>query len=368
MNFEFAWYWLFLAIPLPYLVYKLFPAAQEAMPQAIRMPLYSSLQRKVGNASINQSKRQPWRITLAVLIWLLLVSAAARPQLIGKPTALPMQGRNLMLAVDISGSMQEQDMQLGGQLVSRLTAVKAVAGDFIKRRVGDRLGLILFGDQAYLQAPLSFDRDTVRILLDEAVIGLAGQKTAMGDAIALGIKRLRKQEEGNRVLILLTDGANTSGHISPLKAAELAKAEGIKIYTIGVGADQQVRDLFGRRISVGSDLDEATLQKIAKETGGQYFRARDLRGLQAIYQQLDKLEPVSKDAVFYREIEEWYSLPLALALLFIFLGGLLASDSIRPLLNQFSTKYFSKTAQARRRNKPVNPAEMNQHSEVSHAK
>ena len=365
MSFEFAWYWLFLALPLPYLVYKLMPAAQEAIPQAIKMPLYASLQRKAGNSSVNQVKRHPWRVALAALIWILLVSAAARPQLIGKPTALPMQGRNLMLAVDISGSMQEQDMQLGGQLVSRLTAVKAVAGDFIKRRVGDRIGLILFGDQAYLQAPLSFDRNTVTTLLDEAVISLAGQKTAMGDAIALGVKRLRKQEEGNRVLIVLTDGANTSGHIAPLKAAELAKAEGVRIYTIGVGADQQVQDFFGRRMSVGSDLDEPTLRKIAKETGGAYFRARDLRGLQAIYQQLDKLEPISKDAVFYREIQEWYGLPLGLALLLIFIGGLLASNRLRPLLNSFSSKG---TAQEKTMNIQTNRAENSQRAEVSHAK
>jgi Ca-activated chloride channel family protein len=177
----------------------------------------------------------------------------------------------------------------------------------------------------YLQAPLTFDRATVSTLLDEAVIGLAGQETAIGDAIALGVKRLREQPQGNRMLILLTDGANTAGNIAPLKAAELAKDEGVRIYTIGVGADQQVRGLFGQTLNMGSDLDEASLQKIASLTGGEYFRARDLPALQAIYQQLDQLEPLAKDTLYFRDIHEWFGLPLSLALLLSALLGLLAS-------------------------------------------
>ncbi len=333
MNFQFEWLWLFAFLPLPLLIYWFVPPAKKAIPQSIKMPLYASLHNRMATSSAS-IKRQPWRFWLAVLVWLLLVTAAARPQLIGEPVALPMQGRNLMLAVDISGSMEQPDMQIGNQLVSRLTAVKAVAGDFINRRVGDRLGLILFGQQAYLQAPLSFDRKTVQTLLNEAVIGLAGQETAIGDAIALGIKRLRKQPEGNRVLILLTDGANTAGHIAPIKAAELAKLEGIRIYTIGVGADKQMRDLFGRRVNLGSDLDEGTLRKIAKMTGGEYFRARDLQGLQAIYQQLDKLEPLAKDTVYYRDVEEWYSLPLGIALLLVLLSGWMLTDSFSTLISR----------------------------------
>lgn len=336
MNFQFDWPWLFILLPLPMLIYWLVPKAQQSTPQAIKMPLYASMRNGFGQLNQNSSGIGQWRVWLAALIWLLAVTAAARPQSIGEPVALPMQGRNLMLAVDISGSMQEVDMVIGKQVVSRLTAVKAVAGDFIERRVGDRVGLILFGQQAYLQAPLSFDRDTVKTLLGEAVIGLAGKETAIGDAIALGVKRLREQPEGNRVLILLTDGSNTAGHIEPLKAAELAKAEGVRIYTIGVGADRQIGGLLGQTINMGSGLDEANLKQVAQMSGGDYFRARDIQGLQAIYRKLDQLEPKAKETVYYRDVYEWYSWPLGAALLLSFLLTLLVlqtkNNSILPRL------------------------------------
>jgi len=328
MTVQFVWPLIFLITPLPLLFYGFLPRAKGSTPQTIRMPLYVNLQTQLSGSN-NNTATPRWRIWLAIIIWLLLVTAAARPQTIGKQVALPVQGRNLMLAVDISGSMQEQDMRLGDRLVSRLTAVKAVAGNFIERRVGDRLGLILFGQQAYLQAPLSFDRDTVRTLLDEAAIGLAGNETAIGDAIAVAIKRLRKQAEGNRVLILLTDGTNTAGHISPLKAAELAKDEGIRIYTIGVGADRQASGFFGRSVNLGSSIDESTLQQVAKITGGDYYRARDLRALQAIYKKLDQLEPKAKDTTFYRDVHEWYAWPLGLALLLSMLSGIFITGLFR---------------------------------------
>jgi len=225
-------------------------------------------------------------------------------------------GRDLLLAVDISGSMETEDMQLGRQVTDRLTAVKAVAGNFIDHREGDRLGLILFGDQAYLQTPLTFDRETVRTLLNEAAIGLAGKSTAIGDAIGLAVKRLRERPAENRVLILMTDGANTSGSVDPLKAADLAAREGVRIYTIGVGADEMlVRGFFGTQRVPGTDLDEGTLTAIAQKTGGQYFRARDIEGLQKIYALLDKLEPVSQDEQTFRPVHELYVWPLGAALL-----------------------------------------------------
>jgi len=207
-------------------------------------------------------------------------------------------------------------MQLGQQVTDRLTAVKAVAGNFIEHRKGDRLGLILFGDQAYLQTPLTFDRETVRTLLNEAAIGLAGKSTAIGDAIGLAVKRLRERPAENRVLILLTDGANTSGSVDPLKAADLAAREGVRIYTIGVGADEMlVRGFFGTQRVPSNELDEATLTAIAQKTGGQYFRARDIESLQKIYALLDKLEPVSQDEETFRPIHELYAWPLSGALL-----------------------------------------------------
>ena len=210
-------------------------------------------------------------------------------------------------------------MKINGREVDRLTMIKYVAGDFIERRKGDRIGLILFGQQAYLQTPLSFDRKTVKTLLDESIIGIAGKATAIGDAIGLAVKRVRKTTDNNRILILLTDGQNTAGEIQPLKAAELAQKEGLKIYTIGIGADEVYRrTIFGnRRVNPSLDLDEATLRKIAQMTGGQYFRARNTKDLNKIYAMLDELEPLAKEDQFYRPTEDLFYYPLALSMLLL---------------------------------------------------
>ncbi|MDH3693927.1 MAG: VWA domain-containing protein, partial [Gammaproteobacteria bacterium] len=214
-------------------------------------------------------------------------------------------------------SMRFQDMELGGELVSRVGVVKHVAGDFIRRREGDRIGLVLFGTRAYLQTPLTFDRDTVSTLLNEAELGIAGKRTAIGDAIGLAVKRLRESKDSERVVVLLTDGANTTGEIEPLRAADLAARAGLTVYTIGVGAEQlTVKDFFGsRRINPSSDLDEETLQGIADKTGGRYFRARDTESLEEIYKILDRLEPVASDDKNLRPIRELFTWPLAIALL-----------------------------------------------------
>jgi Ca-activated chloride channel family protein len=249
----------------------------------------------------------------------LAVLAAARPQYVGEPVSLPMTGRDLLLAIDLSGSMEEQDMQLHGQWVDRLTAIKAVGKDFIERRVGDRIGLILFGREAYLQTPLTFDRKTVQTLLDESAIGLAGKETAIGDAIGLAIRTLddAKVEAGRRVLVLLTDGANTAGAVEPRKAAELAAQRKVVIYPVGIGADAlTVRSLFGlRQINPSADLDEGTLTAIAEGTGGRYFRARDTQEFQQIYKILDELEPAASDERGFRPVKELFYWPLGAALL-----------------------------------------------------
>ena len=313
MTIEFAWPLSLLALPLPLLAAWLLPRAPEIAGSALRLPFYAAL---TAVAGAQRAVRSRLRLVFAVLAWLLLVAAALRPQFLGDPVQLPVSGRDLLLAVDISGSMATQDMQLGQQLADRLTAVKVVAGEFIKRRQGDRLGLILFGDQAYLQAPLTFDRDTVRVLMNEAAIGLAGKSTAIGDAIGLAVKRLREQPQSNRVLILLTDGANTAGSVDPQRAAELAASVGVRVYTIGVGADSMaVRSLFGTRQVRNTELDEAALINIADKTGGRYFRARDIAGLEEIYQLLDELEPASEDEELFRPVHELYMWPLAAAVL-----------------------------------------------------
>ncbi len=311
--------WIFWLLPLPLIVRFLLPAAPVNSTAALRVPFYKHL-----SPNLQVRKKNPsWlRLVLAIICWVLLVLAAARPQLVGDTVRQPVTGRSLMMSVDISMSMDEPDMIISGRRMTRISAVKAVASDFIKKREGDRIGLILFGSQAYLQAPLTFDRKTVSTLLEESFLGLAGRATAIGDAIGLAVKRLRNEDEKNRVLILLTDGANTAGNVEPLKAADLAAQEKIKIYTIGVG-------------SLGSrDLDESTLETIAEKTGGRYFRARDVEGLLKIYKVLDEIEPVSKDELSYRPVEELFSYPLAIAL---GLSGLIALFSSSLMASLFSS-------------------------------
>lgn len=311
---HFEWPWLLLILPLPFLVRWLLPARLTAEQAALKVPFMDDFP-AAETKSVNQN--QQWPLLLAALAWALLVLACSRPQWLGEPIEQAVSGRDLMLAVDLSGSMEVEDFMLNKRPVDRLTAIKSVATDFINRRVGDRIGLILFGTQAYLQTPLTFDRLTVMTLLNESAIGLAGENTAIGDAIGLAVKRLLNQPTDSRVLILLTDGANTAGEVSPLKAAELAAANKLKIYTIGVGADEMiVRSFFGnRKVNPSQDLDEDTLVKIAESTGGRYFRARSADELNNIYMLLDQLEPVEKDKQFFRPRTDLFYWPLALALL-----------------------------------------------------
>jgi Ca-activated chloride channel family protein len=324
-GFAFAWPWLLLLAPLPWLLRKLLPEASSSDLQALRVPWF-------GDVAGQQAgwMRRPWLAMLAALIWLLLVLAVSRPQWIGEIESLPVTGRDLLLAVDISGSMDTQDMVLKKTAVNRLKVVKKVAGEFIKRRHGDRVGLILFGSRAYLQTPLTFDTETTATLLDESEIGLAGRETAIGDAIGLAVKRLRDDAAADRVLILLTDGANTSGEVQPLQAAEFAARDGLTVYTVGVGADEMmVQDFFGSRVvNPSADLDEDTLMTIAEQTGGRYFRARDAEGLEKIYEILDELEPVESDVEIIRPVDELFYWPMSLAYVLALLATLF---SIRPL-------------------------------------
>ena len=312
---HFDWPWMLLCLPLPYVIRRFVREAVTAKEAALRVPFLDDFEE--GDSKPGQQAGR-WPLWLAVLAWALLVFASMRPQWLGEMIEIPVSGRDLMLAVDLSGSMEEKDFILEGRKVNRLVATKYVAGNFIERRIGDRIGLILFGENAYLQTPLTLDRETVRTLLHESAIGLAGTSTAIGDAIGLAVKRLREHEQSNRVLILLTDGANTSGVVEPLEAAELAAGEGLKIYTIGVGADEMiVRSFFGnRKVNPSADLDEDTLTAIAKKTGGLYFRARDTEELEKIYQALDKLEPIERDSKRFRPRQALYYWPLGLALLF----------------------------------------------------
>lgn len=311
---HFEWPWVAALLPLPLIIRFLLQPMEVVNEAALRVPFLAEFSSHSSNGHQVDIKRR--LIWLAVIAWCCLIAAAMRPQWLGDFVDIPMSGRDLMLAVDLSGSMEEEDFLIKDERVNRLTATKYVAGEFIERRVGDRLGLILFGEQAYLQTPLTFDRLTVKTLLYESAIGLAGKSTAIGDAIGLAVKRLRDQDEKSRVLILLTDGANTAGEVEPLAAADLAARENMKIYTIGIGADEMiVRSIFGsRRVNPSADLDEKTLSAIADKTGGRYFRARDTEQLEQIYALLDELEPIEKDVQRFRPQTALFYWPLAIAL------------------------------------------------------
>ena len=315
-----AWPWALLALPLPWIVRALLPQAKGLSQAGLRVPTLSNFETLKDRSGAEQLLN--WRFWIAVIAWLLLVLAAARPERIGDELDVPVSGRNLMLAVDLSGSMDQKDFELGNRRVDRLTATKAVASDFIARREGDRIGLILFGERAYLQVPLTLDRETVNVLLMEAFIGLAGEKTAIGDAVTLAVRRVHEQADdaGEQVLVLLTDGANTAGEVEPLKAAELAQQVGLRIYTIGIGAEQlEVASLIGgrRRINPSADLDEATLTQIAELTGGRYFRATDTASLQDIYRLVDELEPVEEPESGFRPVKSLFFWPLGAAFILV---------------------------------------------------
>lgn len=314
-----AWPWLLLALPLPLLVARILPPARDAGGAALRVPFAREL------APVATGKRGVRRSRIALLpllAWFALVAAAARPLQLGDVIQPPQSGRDLMLAVDLSGSMAERDMRLGGYSVDRLTAVKAVLRDFLERRVGDRVALLVFGQRAYSVTPLTLDRDSVRRQLDDSVVGLAGRETAIGDAIGLAVKRLRERDEndeegarGERVVVLLTDGVNTAGALDPRKAAQLAKSAGVRVHTIGFGGEGEATNFFGMQVpGVGPQIDEATLRAVADTTGGRYFRARDTAELAQIYAELDRIEPVARKGEVQRPRIERYPLPLAIAL------------------------------------------------------
>ena len=319
---ELLWPWAFALAPLPLLLRALLPprAHRDA---ALRVP-FSLPWRSVEEAAAGSAGQRGALLLLAVA-WLALLGALARPTWVGEPVALPNEGRDLMLAVDISGSMRVEDMRVGNELARRIDAVKVVGGQFIERRRGDRVGLILFGSRAYVQSPLSYDTRTVYRFLREAQIGFAGQETAIGDALGLAVKRLRERPAESRVLVLLTDGQDTASSVDPLEAAALAASLDIRVHTIGIGADSlTVPGILGsrfgsRRVNPSADLDEATLEAIAARTGGRYFRARDPQELEAIYREIDRLEPVETDTATFRPRRSLLHWPLALAVFASFL-------------------------------------------------
>ena len=316
--FELALPWVLLCLPLPVVMWFIAPRAEIQLPASLRIPFYRAMVGIIENKKRHTGKHT--QLTLLFLIWVLLVVALAGPRWVGEPQPLARDGYNIMLALDISGSMELSDMMMHGRPATRLAVVKRAAEQFVQERAGDKIGLILFGSHAYLQTPLTYDRHSVFMRIEDATVGLAGKTTSIGDALGLAVKRLQNVPAKGRMIILLTDGVNNSGVLPPLKAAELARADGIKVYTIGLGAevDPQATGGLFFNMNVTADWDEETLKEVSKMTGGRYFRATDMQSLQTIYKNINEMETISQEGTTIRPQHDYYPWPLAIALLLLF--------------------------------------------------
>ncbi|MDM8569173.1 VWA domain-containing protein [Thiotrichales bacterium HSG1] len=307
--FTFQWPWVITLLPLPLLIWRFWPHQKlqsDNLPQ-LRLPTTKYVQQAFSQLD-SPNLNQRWKWILLTLCWLGLVIALMYPQWLNKHIEISQTGYDLMLAVDLSGSMKTADFFTSNrQQIQRIDAVKLVLEPFIENRFGDRIGLILFADQAYLQAPLTLDNAAVNSLLQKAVIGMAGHETAIGDAIGLAVKKLRERPESSRILILLTDGDNNAGTLEPFKAAQLAKQYNIRIYTIGVGSKG---GMFRQK------LNEKPLKQIAKITDGSYFPATDLHALVNVYEHINKtLTKTEAESRTYIQRIPLYQWPLGIAML-----------------------------------------------------
>ncbi len=303
--------WLLILLPLPWLLRILLPPRRVSQ-AAVRVPFGRRLRRIVtGKTSDTVSSKPARRLVVPVLLWLILLGALARPQWLESPITKNQPTRDLLLLVDLSGSMTQEDFtNAAGETVDRLTAVKEVLGDFLERREGDRVGLVVFGDAAFLQAPFSTDLGLSRRLLDETVIGMAGPRTAFGDAIGLGIGLFDDSDAPAKTIIALTDGNDTASQLPPVEAARVAAQREIRIHAVAIGDPA----------TVGEDkLDEATLKATAEAAGGSYFFAADREGLAGIYDELDRIETRKIDIVSHRPRRDLFPW-LLLAALAISLG------------------------------------------------
>ena len=310
--------WLLILLPLPWLGYRYLPDYREAR-SAVRVPFFGAMSRAVGQAPSQAGTRSNrWQLLLNLLVWTLLLVAASRPVWVEQPIERQQPVRDLMLAIDISQSMETTDFSdANGQKINRLAAVKEVVHGFIDKRKDDRIGLIVFGTGAYPQAPLTLDHTSLSLLLDDTGIGMAGPNTAIGDAIGLSLKLLEQAHEQEKVLILLTDGNDTSSAITPDHAAAMAAAKGVVIHTIGIGDPNAEGE---------AKVNLQGLQDIAQATGGRFFRAEDRNALDQVYTTLDKLTPHQVKTLSHQPKLDlfWWPLGAALALLAMYhLGALL---------------------------------------------
>ncbi|MCY1288346.1 von Willebrand factor type A domain protein [compost metagenome] len=314
---QFDYPWALFLLPLVLLGLRYLPPYREAR-SAVRVPFFAALSRAVGRTPTTSGARgSVWQLALNLLVWGLLVVACARPVLVEKPIEHQQPVRDLMLAIDISQSMETADYtNAAGQRVDRLSAVKEVVQDFIARRADDRLGLIVFGTGAYPQAPPTLDHASLRLLLDEVGIGMAGPNTAIGDAIGLTIKLLEAARERDKVLILLTDGNDTGSAIPPAHAAQMAAAKGIVVHTIGIGDPEASGD---------AKVDLQALRDIASATAGQFFRADDRDALNQVYATLDRITPHQVKKLSHQPKRDLFWLPLGAAVALLALYQLLAA-------------------------------------------
>lgn len=245
---------------------------------------------------------------LPVFLWLLLVTALAGPQVLSQTKLLPASGRDIILAIDLSGSMEREDFELDGHPLSRLNAVKRVAEEFITRRVGDRIGLVIFGDKAYFASPLTYDLEAVARTIAEASIGISGRSTAIGDGLGLTLKRLQASNASSRVVILLSDGVSTAGSVPPVDVGVLAASRGITVHTIALGPDDLESDPNSR-----DAVDTATLRTIAAASGGETFRVRTLSDLVEVAEAIDRLEPNLSERPPLTVYRDYWTVPATLA-------------------------------------------------------
>ena len=305
--------------------------ALRKKPASITYSATSALARLAGGSKLLWGKVP---VVLRAICLVLLVLVAARPQLYNISREIRSPGVDIMLCLDTSGSMEALDFQLDGDPVTRLTAVKKVVSDFIQKREMDRIGLVVFGDEAFTQSPLTLDKGLLLDLVKNMEVGMAGDRTAIGTAIAVGGKRLKDLKAKSKILILLTDGRHNAGNIIPEEAAEAVHALDVKLYTIGVGgkgpAPFRVNTVFGPRVVRQQvDLDENTLKKVAKLGGGRYFRAADMKQLSEIYDIIDRAEKTETIVKEFSHFRELYYFFLAPALFLLALEVILKSTFLR---------------------------------------
>jgi len=311
-NVGFIWPWMIAFLPLPWLIRPFLKPAQQKQIPLLAPHLVSRLRVNQSVQPLQKPSADGLRLPLLFLaLWLMLLLAAMRPVWFLTPTPFESTGRDMLLSVDLSGSMEKPDMLLNGRNVDRLVALKSVVDDFIAQRQGDRMGLIVFGTEAFMVSPLTYDLSAIQQLLQETQIGMAGNNTAIGDSIGLAIKHLQGVRNNKAVLVLLTDGSNNAGAVEPLDAAIKAADMGLVIHTIAFG------NVDSGRTRV-LDIDTETLDKIAELTGGESFVASQTQQLAEIYKRINEIESTQFTLNQFRARTELFSWPLGLALLLSF--------------------------------------------------